>query len=537
MPSPRRNLRQDFFRPRAVAYHAIANPILRRAQGIKMRVSLPERWQAEGRPAVVGGPLLEGFHPIVPDNGYHNFLAAFRKRCNYFNSHRASPRVISCATQLIDELVPQPLPSFDWTAYAFEEWLLKFGPEKQARMRQAVTEFTTANVRDYSRKDIFVKCEALLVGHKPNWAPRVIYKGTDIYNAVSGPIFLELMSRLNGSYRRMSGPYRYQVAYRQGPAEFTPFLERCPGEFIECDFSANDMYQCADVMILELALMRRLGCPEWFCRLHALSGRFKVSSRSHGVSATLEHQLPTGATDTTFRNTFWNSCILHTFLTTVRADSCRALLLGDDMLARVVGLCRKAVATYVSIAKEARMVAKVARSRALVNHTFLSKCFVPIDGRHLTVPLIGKALGRFNMRANANHAVSDAAYFAGKSLGYAYEFRYFPVARDLFLQRFMKEMDVLSDEQRESFVVDGETMPLGWNAREAGLTLANARAKLLAEQAGGYWITEHHANAFFYYRYGFTFHEIMDLFSTVVLEVEQPDVGGVIAEVLAHDFL
>lgn len=54
------------------------------------------------------------------------------------------------------------------------------------------------------------------------------------------------------------------------------------------------------------------------------------------------------------------------------------------------------------------------------------------------VPLIGKALFRFNARANRNQDVSDDEYMAGKSLSYAYEFRHIGYLRDAFLSRFSR---------------------------------------------------------------------------------------------------
>jgi hypothetical protein len=479
-----------------------------------------------------GGPLFAGFHPVVPDNGYYNFLAAFRKRCNYFCAERASPQIISRSTELISLLAPQPLPSFEWTSELFEAWLVKFGPEKQARMRAAVELFPTATLKDYSSKEIFVKTEALLVQHKPNWAPRVIYKGTDIYNALSGPLFCELMSRLDACFNRMDGKYRFKAAYKKTPEVYTPFVSGGSGEFIECDFSANDMKQCSDVMLLEIMLMRRLGCPEWFIRLHSKTNHFVVSNKKHGVRAELDNQLPTGATDTTFRNTFWNACILFAFLNAQRATRCNALLLGDDMLARIEGLGRYAAKTYQGIASEAKMDAKVKRFRGLVNCSFLSKLFIPRPSQpvtHLTVPLLGKALARFNMRANLNAGVSDPAYFMGKALGYAYEFRFVPCLRDIFLERFSIQLERFSEDRK---MLKAAGVEVSWNAREAGVTLSNIRDKLIVEDVVG----DDDFNVFIFHRYGVFGYQVVALFEEVILGSGDA-VEGDLVQLLAADFV
>jgi len=397
-------------------------------------------------------------------------------------------------------------------------------------MEEALEQLSHATIRDYTSKDVFVKVEALLVDHKPNWAPRVIYKGTDLYNAISGPIFNELMSRLSSSYDNMQGPHKFRVAYKRQPTDYTPFIERGTGDYVESDFSSNDMMQCSDVMVLEMALMRRLGAPEWFIRLHAESNKFTVKSSVHGVKAVLQNMLPTGATDTTFRNTFWNSCILYAFIRRVGVTTCRAILLGDDMLARMSGLKRYAVATYESIARDAQMKATVFRRTHLVDCTFLSRVFVPcrVEGSHLTVPLLGKALGRFNMRANRNSAVTNHAYMAGKSVGYAYEFRHYPPIRDLFMLRFAHEWAFVRTEKRRDFPLE-----LSWNARSAGVTLANIKDKIIVSRVA----SEDDFFEFCYHRYRLTSREVEDLFSDVVLNTDAVDVDDHVVRVLSADFL
>lgn len=524
---------QHFYPSLAGEFHAVANPVIK--PKVKAKFGVPQEWATDPIPVRRGGPLLAGFHPVVPDNGYHNFLAAFRKRCNYFSAARASPRVIACSLKLINVLCPEPMAPFEWSHQLYSGWVSKFGSEKQARMEGALNEFCLSqSIDDYSRKDVFVKTEALLVGHKPNWAPRVIYKGTDLYNAVSGPIFCELMSRLSGSYDHMKGPHRFRLAYKRQATDYTPFLTDSLGEFVESDFAANDMRQCSDVMLLELQLMRRLGCPEWFVRLHSRTNHFKVANRRHRVKATLDFQLPTGATDTTFRNSFWNSAILYTFLEEIGATMCRAIILGDDMLARIQGLRRHAAKTYVAIAKEAQMVAEVSRHSHLVDCSFLSKLFVPRqNGGHLTVPLLGKALGKFNMRANKNDALSDHAYFAGKAVGYAYEFRHVPELRDIFLQRFQYEYGFAREERHALRFADAE---VSWNAREAGITLRNVKDKIVLTDDLVVWYDDFFA--FCSHRYSLFASDVVELFTDVVLSPGSlVDAEGKAVEVLARDFL
>jgi len=498
---------------------------------------VPDAFQDSGKRVQQMGPLLANLHPVVPDNGYDNFVAAFRKRCNYHNDGRVSARIVQSADLFFRYLFEgkNQFDQFEWSLQLYEDWLAKFGVEKRSRMDKALDGLVSANIKDYSSKDVFVKVEALLVEHKPNWAPRVIFKGTDLYNAISGPIFNELMRRFDLLLESRSGPYQFRTSYKKVPTDYTEYLESHDGdssntpEWIEADFTANDKTQCRDVLLFEVSMMRLLGCPEWFVRLHLKSSKFTASSKTHGVKAQLEHMLPTGATDTTFRNTLWNGIILYSFLLAIKAEKSSAMILGDDMLAKIYGLKRYACKTYSSIASEARMECKVFRRSTLFECSFLSKFFVPRrSGMHLTVPILGKAIARFNMRANNNEGLSDAGYMAGKSVGYAYEFRHLPPVRDMFLRRFLLEFTEVKDKEKAKDAVD-----ISWNARTAGVTLHNIRQKIVVEET----ISEDDFFSFCYERYGLYSSDVLDLFEDVVLSRDKVDISGVVVDILSVDFL
>lgn len=513
-------------------YHQIANPLILPIAGATFRTprSIDIKQELEHNL----GPLLHGLHPVVPDNGWHNTVAAFRKRCNYHNAGRATPFIIHSAMEFVKVVCPQPLKPFEWSEQLYREWREKFDTEKQRRMDEALRTLPNAKLGDYSMKDIFVKIEALLVGHKPNWAPRVIFKGTDLYNAVSGPIFNELMRRFDCCLNRMEGDWQFRTSYKKTPDEYVPFVERREeGEYwVEADFSSNDKFQCSDVQLLEVAMMRVLGCPEWFVRLHLKTNKFQVKNAKHGIKATLENQLPTGATDTTFRNTFWNGCILWSVLTKLKIRSCRALLMGDDMLACMRGESHYLAKVYTSVATEAMMEAKVFRHACLYQASFLSKSFLPSRfGCHMVLPLMGKALGRFNARANKNSQVTDEGYMLGKAIGYAYEFRYYPTLRDIFLKRTTMEAPFVKSQSQ----VGSE---ITWNARTAGVTLRNIASKINDHAKHGITLSDDDFTAFCWERYNCLGTEVVELFEQVVLNrMVQLDVAGIVCEKLAKDFL
>jgi hypothetical protein len=204
----------------------------------------------------------------------------------------------------------------------------------------------------------------------------------------------------------------------------------------EGDFSANDKSQLRDVHEIFAYWLKCSGSPLWYQRLYRrLSKQFDVRSYTYGLSATLFYQLATGGTDTTGRNTVWNLCLWYSFCKLFRVRSTRVSVLGDDIAAGKEET-KASLQDWVKHCLDAGMKLKAHQRRLYCDLTFLSRFFVPIGTENCMIPLIGKALCRFNARANRNQDVSDAEYMAGKSLSYAYEFRHVSYLRDKFLQRF-----------------------------------------------------------------------------------------------------
>lgn len=383
------------------------------------------------------GPVIRDRIPYLTTTSRADLMSAFNKRVNYHDAKRIDPYIRKSAVKLIRRLVPKRMPRFDSDDDLFSEWVGQFDSEKQTRMKKARAEAGLDKLKDYTRKEIFTKIEAL-VKDPDTVAPRVIFKGSDYYNMVAGPIFKVLMDRFSGLGDQLGG-IRFRMAYRQHTPDIVSFLESQPSKsWIEADFSSNDKTQVKDVHQLETMLMDRLGAPKWFLDLHRRANRFPVLNMRYGISAVIENQLATGAVDTTFRNTFWNLCIFYSWAQRLRVKKAVVAILGDDMLAGLPRRVRRASRHYQQIAKMARMDAKVTTGPHLHNCHFLSKHFVPVmrgEQQHVMLPFLGKVLSKFNARANANEAVTDDEYMAGKALSHCYEFRFCHVLRDLFVKR------------------------------------------------------------------------------------------------------
>lgn len=386
------------------------------------------------------GVHVEGFLPVVPGQDPDSFLAAVDKRINYFDSSVLDDHFMNIAKKNLRRLTGgRYWPKFSFTKELFDSHMSKFGPEKVARMEAALEALPDMTSSHYTDKNVFVKVEALLKRHDPSWAPRIIFQGTDSYNALAGPMFSVLMDRLASCLRAYDHDgVKLNTAYKLTTDQMSLWLseERHP-KFLESDFSGNDKTQVSSVLELELFLMQLLGAPRWFLKLHRLSATTRVSNREFGFRATVTSMLATGVVDTTFRNTAWN-CIIFLYWKVKHPNNVagRAIFLGDDMLFVGSVIPRKASSSYTMACRRAHMVAKVKRSKFWHEVSFLSRHFVQTDdGRVVMVPILSRLLSRFSTRANFNQSVSDDTYMASKSLSYAYETRHCPWLRDILVRR------------------------------------------------------------------------------------------------------
>jgi len=388
------------------------------------------------------GPVFEGDHPYVTANDFHNFQAAVNKRCNHLDEVRADPEIIRAGLDLLEKKLPEQWDQIEWTYELFEAWNEGNPPSKQAAMIEAIDSFMRYTDKEFGRKEIFAKVEALLKRHKgEDWAPRLVNASSDLHNALSGPILVACLKRLNASLtdKQAHPDMKLYIQYAKESNYCSERMNNGPHEFIaECDFSENDMRQCKDVQPLEGRFLKRLGAPDWLLKCMSAANVYTVSSRMHNFKGTIKYQLPSGSTSTTFRNSIWNMSIFWAWKLRHGVKG-TAFFLGDDMIAKVTwSLFRKskrgrkdASRSYAHTAKRARMKAKVAIHTHLMEAEFLSKNFVP-SAEHgcLMIPKIGKAFARFSTRANNNAAVPDLVYLCGKALSYAWEFRFVQEVRD-----------------------------------------------------------------------------------------------------------
>nr|QDB75010.1 MAG: RNA-dependent RNA polymerase [Neofusicoccum parvum RNA virus 1] len=468
---------------------------------VPVDIQLPTRVRADEdralprhqRPDILG-PLFEDNHPVLSDGSFASFLSAFNKRCNFTTEERADKSIIKASKRLLRQFVPEPLPTIEWTKELFEEWVLQFHVVKRNRLRRAINRFQHFKQSEFASKDVFEKVELLMKRHDNEWAGRVVNASTDLHNALSGPLIAACLKRLvhcAGVNADTDPKHSVRFAYGDTPQEFVSDLEG-DGPFIEADFSSNDKLQVSDVSILEHDWAVRLGMPAWLAKCILKATYYTVQSRKFGVRARLKFQLPSGATSTTFRNCIWNSSIYSAWAFRFGVRS-KCVILGDDMLARVTNglIPKRAKRDYEHFAKLARMKAKVHVREFLHDCEFLSRRFIPTVNGHLMFPKLGKALGRFNGRAN-NGPVGDDAYMAGKALSYAYEFRHYKPAARLFLDRFLSANISLTDLDERMF---------SYSVRQM-FSLLGGRCRLIEFMEACVSATDDEFMAYVHYQYG-----------------------------------
>lgn len=458
------------------------------------------------------GPVIEGLTPYITTTSRADFLSAFNKRANYHSDARISRRCRGIAIRMIRKMVPVTMPTIEWDTELYRSWLSMFDSEKQSRMERAYTTLGLETLSGYTNKQIFTKIEAL-VKEFHEVAPRIIFKGTDVYNMISGPMFKALMDRFVLLGDQLDN-VKFRVSYRQHTPEIVQFLESKPcASFLEADFSANDKSQVADVQQLELAFMKRLGCPKWFLDLHRASNKFSVFNSKYGLSAIVENQLPSGSTDGTFRNSFWNLVIFNIWSVVYKVPPAVVVLLGDDILAGLTKRVRRSAKHYRMIASECLMVAKVTTHPTLSYCHFLSKHFYPCsrgEEQHVMLPFLGKVLAKFNCRPNANQGVTDDEYMAGKSLSHCYEFRFCHAIRDKFKERANLHLA----RSAGKFSVEGVT----WHIRVHSGYSDDIVAMLSGSMSWPDLVTVNDVSDFWLGHWGLTWTDVEPTLDAIVLE-------------------
>lgn len=482
------------------------------------------------------GPVIEGAIPVVTSQDPASLLAAFNKRCNFMQEKTGdeiNDVEFHAALKLINKL-PDMFEPWDENDLDRELWLAQFDASKRKRMEDAWSRLDDHTINEIRNKTLMVKVESLLKRDDPSWAPRAIYVGSDAHNAITGPMMQEAMRRLckvldEEEAGSCLGPVSFKFAYKQNDLSIcehlTKEMETLPF-LAEGDYSRNDREQRSRVAYIVDAWLRKLGFPDWARRMMLESSEeYHVYAPLCGLKAKLKHQLPTGTTATTFRNSAFNAVMFAVSCMQQGVKRARALVLGDDLLAAV----NKALDNnlWEATVERFKMVLKAASPKFNGEATFLSRRLVMIHTPCL-VPKIGKALARFSVRASRNLGITDDEYMAGKALSHAYEFRHAPLMRDMFIKRYERHKPLCRDVSNITESYDS------WFVKISGLKTPEQVFK--ATMNDPVQITDDEWEDFIAETYGEMWYEVKQLATAIILNTEYQIIETHLFDALSIDF-
>jgi hypothetical protein len=427
-------------------------------------------------PINILGPVLSGHIPVVTSNDPVSLLAAFNKRCNFVQQKEGDDIADHEFQMALDTIAALPdiysKDPYDENELDRARWLDKFQPAKRQRMVETWARREDFGIKEIRDKTLMVKVETLLKRDDDGWAPRAVYVGSDAHNAITGPAMMVAMERWqkildDDNDGHLLGPVSVRFAYKRDDVFLVEHLTRDPTltNTVEGDFSRNDREQRSRVALLVDKVLEKLGFDQCFRDLMIQSSEdYCVYAPQAGLKAWLKHQLPTGTTATTFRNSVFNPLMFSVACQQQRVTRARANVLGDDILA--VTMQKINLIEWTNCVDRFKMVLKGMAPRLDGQSTFLSRRIITSTRTPCMVPKVGKALARFNVRACKNPAISDDAYMAGKSLAHAYEFRHCARFVDMFINRFEFHWKNMSQEERDNENIEYDS----WFVKISGLT-------------------------------------------------------------------
>jgi hypothetical protein len=283
-------------------------------------------------------------------------------------------------------------------------------------------------------KHVFAKQEVLLKEHGAQ--PRIVYQGTDMYNALTGPIVMELNNRMKEVFSlRNPKNTGNKIIYACGASgeELGDIMESSVGTPIESDAKNNDGSQSAQFRKREAMLYYKLGAPQWFVREFAKTTSVRVWTR-YGICATVEGERWSGETTTTTGNSYVHMCLMQDSLERAEVKESTNIHGGDDYLGFVVGEPETFKSSVEKTYTASGMVAEVVPQKGRHVATFYRKRYLRGVNGCRPVPQFGRVLAKMNLRPNRNTQVNDRDYMSGKYYSAAYEHRYVPGIRELLLQ-------------------------------------------------------------------------------------------------------
>lgn len=395
---------------------------------------------------VLKGAILDGVPLTVPSNTAGATMHAMKKRCDYSPSLNHLGDFLKGHELLMDKF--DKLEEIRVDEVLVAEYLKKCKPGKAERLAAALAGDELR--ADMGVKHVFAKQEVLLKAHGAQ--PRIVYQGSDMYNALTGPVVMELNARMKTVFSRSNPKNIGNVAiYACGASgeELGEAMESATGTAIESDAKNNDGSQSKEFRRPEAMFYAKLGAPMWFVREFAKNCSVRVWTR-YGVAATVDGERWSGETTTTTGNSYVHMALMQAALFKANIERSTNIHGGDDYLGYIDGDVKEYKASVESTYKVSGMVAEVVPQATRHHATFYRKRYVRSVAGTLPVPQFGRVLAKINIRANRNTGVNDRDYMAGKYLSAAYEHRHVPHLPELLVATSERLSDKPHLDSRQS---------------------------------------------------------------------------------------
>jgi len=387
---------------------------------------------------VAKGAILANVPVTVPSNTSAATMHAMKKRCDHAPS-LDNTQAFKRGHELLMEKF-DPLPEIRVDKDLVSKYLVKCGASKSERLLEALG--SSQLNADMDSKHVFAKQEALLKAHQAQ--PRIVYQGTDMYNALTGPVVMELNDRMKSVFSMSNPKNKGNIAiYACGASgeELGDVMEMSEGNAVESDMKNNDGSQSEKFRRFEAMFYRKLGAPVWFVREFAACTEVRVWTR-YGVTAHVKGQRWSGETTTTTGNSYVSMALLQAGLELAGIQRSTNIHGGDDYLGFIQGCPEEFEKGVTEVTRVSGMQAEVVPQSGRHLATFYRKRYVRSSIGTRPVPQFGRVLSKLNLRANKNTQVCDRDYMAGKYLSAAYEHRHVPGVRDILVST----ADRLSDQ-------------------------------------------------------------------------------------------
>jgi hypothetical protein len=443
---------------------------------------------------VAKGAIMSGVPVTVPTNTAGATVQAMKKRCDYAPRLEDMENFEVGHKALMDKF--DPLETIRVDKDLMDEYFAKCSGAKAQRLVEALEGGEWKS--DMDTKHVFAKQEALLKAHGTQ--PRVVYQGTDMYNAITGPVVMELNNRMKWIFSKRNPLNTGNVViYACGVSgeELGDILENSHGEAVESDFKNNDGSQSKEFRRPEAMFYRKLGAPDWFVREFARNLKVTVWTR-YGITASVKGERWSGETTTTTGNSYVSMALMQAALIKAEVKRSTNIHGGDDYLGIIDGGVQQFEAGIKAVTEASGMKAEVVVQSGRHQATFYRKRYVRSSIGCRPVPQFGRVLSKLNLRANRNQQVNDRDYMAGKYLCAAYDHRHVPGLSSLLLET--------SETLSESPYLDVRATKLA----EMG---GKANVKSVIEQASVHSVPEF--SEFLQQVYGINYSDLVDVYGRV----------------------